>query len=102
MQLLTAAPEDAPRIAALHFEVLPAGVSDLTPLGRPVVERFYRNAIRRELGAVFVVEDEGQFVAMLLATEHVQRLMKGALIGTASDVAFLVTHVDPLTLARAV
>lgn len=98
-----ATPADAGAVAALHFETLPGDVSDLTPLGRAVVRRFYAAAVERGLATVCVAPDaDGTLLGYVMITPDVSTLFPRALLAGPGDWARFLASVRPLGLARAV
>ena len=92
---------DAPALAALHMETLPGDVSDFTPLGRSVVQRFYANALSRGAAQVCVAPAEGALVGFAMLTRDISMLFPRALLAGPGDVLRFVLTANPLGLARA-
>jgi len=97
-----AVPADAPALAELHIQTLPAGVSDFTPLGRSVVRRFYANAIARGAATVCVAEDAGSLIGFVMITSDVRELFPRTLLTGAGDILSFVLTANPIGLVRAV
>jgi ribosomal protein S18 acetylase RimI-like enzyme len=85
----------------IHVATLPARLCDLTPLGVAVVRRFYLNLLRRDLGFVLVSTEGDRVVGFGLIAPDVGRCMHDALVGSPSDVVFLLARARPSALLHA-
>ena len=92
MEIRPASVADAAGITALHMKALDPSTSDFTPLGRRIVERFYRNAVTRGLGRAIVAADGDERIGgFVLVTRDVQALFTHSLLdGPADILRFLV------------
>ena len=98
-----ATPADAPSIALLHLSAFPGSVSDLTPLGSELVQRFYANALGRDLArAILALEADGTLLGYVLITRDISVMFPGSLLAGGADVARFLFTVNPVGLARAV
>jgi hypothetical protein len=80
MNLRPATVADAPAIARLHLETLPAGVSDLSPLGERLVRHFYARAIERGVADVRVAEENGELLGFVVVTPDIGTMFPRALL----------------------
>ncbi len=95
MTIRTAVPSDAPALAALHMRNLPPGESEFTQLGARIVERFYANAIAREVGTVFCAAENGVIGGSVLITANVRDMFGRALLAGPRDVAVFLARAEP-------
>ena len=102
MDTRLATADDAPAITRLHMRHLPPEMCDLTQLGPRAVERFYVNAIDRELGAVIAAVEHRAVGGYLLVTRDVHTLFTRALISGPLDALSFLASVRPRGLLTAV
>ncbi len=102
MEIRTAGPGDARAITGLHMEHLPPSLSDFTQLGGPIVERFYRNAIARQVGTSFYAVEDGVPAGYVLVTANVRDLFNRSLLAGPADVATFLVRANPRGLLSAV
>jgi len=97
-----ATPADAPGLATLHMQAFPGDVSDLTPLGGEVVQRFYASALERGLArAIVALEADGSLLGYVLITRDIAAMFPGSLLAGPLDVARFLFTVHPVGFARA-
>jgi ribosomal protein S18 acetylase RimI-like enzyme len=101
MNFRSAMPADAPALARLHLETLPAGLSDLSPLGEGLVRHFYARAIERGAAQARVAEEGGQLLGYVVVTDDIGTLFQRALLAGPGDVLTFLGKSNPFGLARA-
>jgi ribosomal protein S18 acetylase RimI-like enzyme len=92
---------DAPGLARLHLETLPAGVSDLSPLGERLLRHFYARAIERGVADVTVAEEAGALLGFIVVTADIGTMFPRALLAGPLDVLTFLLKSNPIGLARA-
>jgi ribosomal protein S18 acetylase RimI-like enzyme len=100
MNLRPATVADAPALARLHLESLPAGLSDLSPLGERLVRHFYARAIERGVADVRVAEEGGELLGFVAVTADIGTMFPRALLAGPVDVLTFLLKANPIGLVR--
>jgi len=101
MNVRVATPADAPALARLHLETLPADLSDLSPLGEELVRHFYARSIERGAAQARVAEEDGQLLGFVLVTDDIGTMFQRSLLAGPGDALTFIRKSNPIGLARA-